>query len=58
MNKKIKISLLGVLLTSSLFPKNTKKKEESIRQLDRAQNNFNRVSDLTKELARDYAISF
>lgn len=31
----------------------TKKKEESIRQLDRAQNNFNRVSDLTKELARD-----
>ncbi|MGL4647740.1 MAG: AAA family ATPase [Mycoplasmoidaceae bacterium] len=31
----------------------TKKKEESIRQLDRAQNNFNRVSDLVKELARD-----
>ena len=31
----------------------TKQKDESIRQLDRAHNNFNRVSDLTKELARD-----
>ncbi len=31
----------------------TKKKEESIRQLDRAQNNFNRISDIVKELSKD-----
>lgn len=31
----------------------TKKKTESIRQLDRAENNFNRLADIVKELERD-----
>lgn len=31
----------------------TKKKAESIRQLDRSENNFNRLADIVKELERD-----
>ena len=33
--------------------KYTRKKEESLRQLERTQNNLNRVTDLTKELYKD-----
>lgn len=33
--------------------KYTRKKEESLRQLERTQNNLNRVTDITKELYRD-----
>lgn len=33
--------------------KYTRKKEESLRQLERTQNNLNRITDITKELYRD-----